>query len=73
MMFDVPQSRRHFFVTSGAVAGGCLGAARLPAQTPDEKPRAKVERLGVGAIGMRYQGSGDHREGPPVRRHRRDL
>lgn len=51
-------SRRHFLVTSSAgVAGTTLTASGLPAQAADAKPRAKVERLGVGAIGMRYQGS----------------
>ncbi len=49
-------SRRHFLMTTGA-AGAGIAASRLPAQTPATKPRAKVERLGVGAIGMRYQGS----------------
>jgi predicted dehydrogenase len=44
-------------MTSGALAGGSLTATQLPGQAPGGKPRAKVERLGVGAIGMRYQGS----------------
>jgi predicted dehydrogenase len=51
------QSRRQFFMTSGALAGASMIATPLPGQAPGEKPRAKVERLGVGAIGMRYQGS----------------
>jgi myo-inositol 2-dehydrogenase/D-chiro-inositol 1-dehydrogenase len=51
-------SRRHFLTTSSAgLAGTTLAATTLPAQAPSSKPRAKVERLGVGAIGMRYQGS----------------
>jgi myo-inositol 2-dehydrogenase/D-chiro-inositol 1-dehydrogenase len=51
-------SRRHFLTTSGAgLASTALAATTLPAQAPDSKSRAKVERLGVGAIGMRYQGS----------------
>ncbi|MFK8115483.1 MAG: Gfo/Idh/MocA family protein [Rubripirellula sp.] len=51
------QSRRHFLMSSSALAGTALTSSGLPAQAPDSKPRAKVERLGVGAIGMRYQGS----------------
>jgi len=39
--------------------GGSLIASLTPwqASSGQEKPRHKVERLGVGAIGMRYQGS----------------
>jgi len=50
-------SRRDFLASSligGGVLAGLGGAQTAAAQ---EKPRAKVERLGVGSIGMRYQGS----------------
>ncbi|TWT59802.1 Gfo/Idh/MocA family protein [Rubinisphaera italica] len=48
-------SRRNFLTTSAALAGA---AAAWPMMaTADEKPRAKVERLGIGSIGLRYQGS----------------
>lgn len=56
----IPQaSRRQFLAT--ATATGCafwMGGshATLQAQT---KPRAKVERAGVGSIGLRYQGTVD--------------
>ena len=56
-----PRSTRRDFL--GAV--GTLGAAsllgidhaRATLARADEKPRRKVERLGIGAIGLRYQGS----------------
>ncbi len=38
-----------------SAAGAALAASPLPA--PGMQPRAKVERLGIGAIGLRYQGS----------------
>ncbi len=50
-------SRRTFLTT--AIAGGALAAGangNLLASTKT-KPQSKVERLGVGAIGLRYQGS----------------
>ena len=56
-------SRRSFLMASGtSFAGLSLGALAptLFTQTEGktaEQPRAKVERLGVGSIGMRYQGS----------------
>ena len=48
---------RRKFVAASALAGATAidGAGVQAAQS--EKPRHKVERLGVGAIGMRYQGS----------------
>jgi len=51
-----PPNRRSF-LASAAMAGGFFAAARMRSQTAQAKPRHKVERLGVGAIGMRYQGS----------------
>jgi myo-inositol 2-dehydrogenase/D-chiro-inositol 1-dehydrogenase len=53
------QNRRSFLrLTTGAVAAGFIspGATRSGV-TAQEKPRARVERLGIGAIGLRYQGS----------------
>ncbi len=65
MMSDQDQrkpSRRGFLASSliggGLLGGGLLtGGASFPTATAQEKPRSKVERLGVGAIGLRYQGS----------------
>lgn len=45
-------SRRHFFMSAGAAA-----ASSALCRSASAKPSAKVERLGIGAIGMRYQGS----------------
>ena len=47
---------RRFFLTTSAMAAGA-SIARHAAIAIEEKPRHKVERLGIGAIGMRYQGS----------------
>ena len=50
-------TRRTFFASS-ALGGSCLaGLTPVKSSSGREKPRHKVERLGVGAIGMRYQGS----------------
>lgn len=50
-------NRRHFLAAS-ASAGALAGFhSYSPRALGQEKPRSKVERLGVGAIGMRYQGS----------------
>ena len=53
-------SRRQFLQSSSLASGALIaGGATTPvafAQTAN-KPKAKVERLGIGAIGMRYQGS----------------
>ncbi len=46
-------TRRNFLGVSAALAG--MGPWR--SCYAQEKPRLKVERLGIGAIGMRYQGS----------------
>ena len=54
------QINRRGFLQSASVlpAAGLLGGLPLAMTTnADEKPKAKVERLGIGAIGMRYQGS----------------
>ena len=53
-------TRRKFLASStAAIAGASLiqnsSAHACPARS--EKPRAKVERLGIAAIGMRYQGT----------------
>jgi len=55
-------SRRRFLADSliggGLVSSGLLiGGGHFPAASAQEKPRRKVERLGVGSIGLRYQGS----------------
>jgi predicted dehydrogenase len=54
--------RRQFLGRAGwgacGVAGGSLVSGLVgKAASAQEKPRLKVERLGLGAIGMRYQGS----------------
>ncbi|HJN09003.1 MAG: Gfo/Idh/MocA family oxidoreductase [Pirellulaceae bacterium] len=61
-MSDQNTSRRGFLASSliggGLIGGGLLtGGGSFPAATAQDKPRSKVERLGVGAIGLRYQGS----------------
>lgn len=49
-------SRRTFLGTTAAVAG--LAVTATPhTSAADEKPKRKVERLSVGAIGLRYQGT----------------
>ena len=48
-------SRRDFLTTAAGVGLGVTFYE--PAYSTQKKPRAKVERLGIGAIGMRYQGS----------------
>ncbi len=48
-------SRRSFLSTS-AIAAGAFAAWPFSVQAVD-KPKHKVERLGIGCIGMRYQGS----------------
>ncbi len=53
--------RRGFLGLSlGTAAAGFAGSYHIAnAASAEDKPRAKVERLGVGAIGLRYQGSVD--------------
>ncbi|MEL7498992.1 MAG: Gfo/Idh/MocA family oxidoreductase [Planctomycetota bacterium] len=51
--------RREFLRSSIAAAFPLLSGATFvsPATSVAQKPRAKVERIGIGAIGMRYQGT----------------
>ncbi len=57
------KSTRRNFLASSLAGGSLLGSGVLvgtaPARTTwgQEKPRARVERAGVGCIGLRYQGS----------------
>ncbi len=54
------RSRRQFLETSAAVlaAGGLVGLhGGAPAEAAQDKPRSVNQRLGIGAIGLRYQGS----------------
>ena len=48
---------RRRFVAAAATSGLLIG--RLPSASGQEKPAHQVERLGVGVIGLRYQGSVD--------------
>ena len=56
-------NRRQFLATSTASGLGASllavhsGHSAEPANAASEKPRNKIERLGVGSIGLRYQGS----------------
>ncbi len=51
------QTRREF-LTSSTIATGLIAGIPFTSTTmAQEKPRAKVERIGVGSIGLRYQGS----------------
>ena len=50
-----PLTRRSFLATTAA--GGSLLCVSDTATAAEEKPRHKVERLGIGSIGLRYQGS----------------
>lgn len=55
-----PETRRAFLSKSaGIVAGGSLLAPHVAAsaRAADAKPRSPNARLGIGAIGMRYQGT----------------
>jgi predicted dehydrogenase len=50
--------RRHFVAGATAVATAAVSLRpHTFASAADAKPRAKVERLGVGTIGLRYQGT----------------
>lgn len=53
------QSRRDFLAasTTAAVGGTLAPALFVASATAQDKPRSANERLGVGAIGLRYQGS----------------
>jgi len=52
-------TRRRFLQRSTMALGAVGGAGYFPGSTlaDDAKPRHQVERLGVGSIGLRYQGS----------------
>ena len=57
-------TRRQFLGSSAAVGTSVLtsalslsSGALTRSASAQEKPRSKVERLGIGSIGMRYQGS----------------
>jgi len=50
-------TRRNFLATTTAATGMLAGFPLTAAATAQDKSRAKVERAGVGAIGLRYQGS----------------
>lgn len=54
-----PNRRQFLSKSSGLLSAGALGmlAGSAPRVFAQGKPRAKVERLGVGSIGLRYQGS----------------
>lgn len=59
-MTTTPVSRRQFLSTTTALAaaGGLFpGGAWLGTARSDDKPQAKVERAGVGVIGLKYQGT----------------
>lgn len=59
-MHPSPINRRSFLASTSALLGGVGALSGLPstsAALSDEKPRARVERLGIGSIGLRYQGS----------------
>ena len=49
--------RREFLGTVGLGAGVLAGLNLRQPATANTKPRHKVERAGVGSIGLRYQGS----------------
>ena len=52
-------SRRRFLAAAAAAGGGFwIGGSQKPTQA-QQKPRSKVERPGVGSIGLRYQGTVD--------------
>ena len=57
-MIQRQTTRRHFFGNLALAGGAALwGSRALAATKQKQKPRHKVERLGIGAIGLRYQGS----------------
>ena len=50
-------SRRDVLKSTAATAGVAAATWYSPMSLADDKPRHKVERVGVGAIGLRYQGT----------------
>jgi predicted dehydrogenase len=54
----IQRTTRRGFLASTVVGGSMLlGTNGLTTAIAQEKPKHKVERIGIGAIGMRYQGS----------------
>ena len=51
------QSNRRNFLTTAAAGSLMAGMSLRQSLQAQDKPRQKVERLGVGSIGLRYQGS----------------
>lgn len=51
------QSRRSFLTSSAVTTGLLSGLPMVSESATQKKPTAKVERRGVGSIGLRYQGS----------------
>lgn len=54
---SLTNTSRRGFLGSAAALGGSLAVGNVATAKEAKKPRAKVERLGIGSIGMRYQGS----------------
>lgn len=57
MMRPLPLNRRQFLGQISATASSALVFGAASASSADEKPRDVNARLGIGAIGLRYQGS----------------
>lgn len=57
MKSDLHLSRRNFFAASAAGAAAMSLTPHTSSLAADAKPRSVNERLGVGVIGLRYQGS----------------
>lgn len=56
MMSRTP-SRRSVLTMSAAAGAAMMCGGLSASRAAEEKPRHRVERLGIGAIGLRYQGS----------------
>ncbi|HEY5312404.1 MAG TPA: Gfo/Idh/MocA family oxidoreductase, partial [Pirellulales bacterium] len=57
-MSDLEFNRRDFFsATAGALAAGHAATTLAAAPVVNKKPRSPNARLGIGAIGLRYQGT----------------
>ncbi|MEO1523990.1 MAG: Gfo/Idh/MocA family oxidoreductase [Planctomycetota bacterium] len=50
-------TRRGFATSTSALAAAAMTLRPHQLAAAESKPRAKVERIGIGAIGLRYQGS----------------
>jgi predicted dehydrogenase len=57
MMTSDRNSRRNFLATSALSVGALTGMSLRQPLAAQDKPTHKVERAGVGSIGLRYQGS----------------